>query len=74
MSGKVLCGKLRQSGILKSNFPPESKLISYLRLGQFCVGMIQLSLSQKWRKLKGPDSTEQMQNIKLEAWEEIYED
>lgn len=40
MSDKVLCGKLCKSGILKSNFPLESKLIFHLRLGQFYVGMI----------------------------------
>lgn len=35
MSDKVLCGKLWKSGILQSNFPLESKLISHWRLGQF---------------------------------------
>lgn len=40
MSDKVLCGKLCKSGILQSNFPLESKLISHWRLGQFFIGMI----------------------------------
>lgn len=42
MSDKVLCGKEWKSGILKSNFPLKSKLISHLRLGQFRVGVIYL--------------------------------
>lgn len=40
MSDKVFCGKLWKSGILKSNFPLERKLISHWRLDQFFIGMI----------------------------------